>query len=124
MNTAVRFSIIICAIFSLTMLSGCQEQAKQAVEDENIQLKETIQKQQTEISQLKKARDINGTVLQEVLSELQKCQTENLQLKQQKTPAKSPKVQTPDEKAKIQQGIEQLRQLQRESAERMRKEGK
>lgn len=113
MNTIARFTLIIAVITTVMALSGCQE-------GNTTQLNETIQNQQTEISQLKNEKDTSGILMQEVLKEFEKCKSENSQLKAEVKSLKKRLSETPAVRERVQKGIEELRRLQRESAEKMR----
>lgn len=122
-------SIVIIAI-TATLLTGCQDQLKKDLTDcrqENTKLQSTLNTQQEEIAKYKKIEEAYGFTLMKAMMENEKLKAEIAKLKAAKPAQK--KEMTPEQRERMRKGIEELRKLQKESAEKMRlerlkKEGK
>lgn len=134
MNRA-RMTGISVFMVSVIMLGGCQnQQAKQQLAEcrqEVSKQEETIQNQQEEITKLKKIEQNYAAAMIDTITNLQTIENENKRLKEQiaelkKNSAADKKASemTPEEKQNIKKGLQELFEMQKKSAERMKEKSK
>ncbi len=143
MKSTFTTLLILLAICSATcVLTGCEEANKLAqCEQSAADLQVKLNEQEKEVARLKVVEQSYGVALIEAITtnetmkkEMESLMKEVSQLKLTNTPEQkdievpgkevpqSKQTYTPEQQENIRKGMEQLRKLQQESAERMRKE--
>lgn len=111
---------------SAILLTGCQDEQLSQCRLENEELQKTIEAQKLELRKTGGAVMNSSQMVSFFVAENEKLMNEIKALKaaQQATPKPQTQkpAQTPEQKEKIRKGLEQLFELQRESAEKMKKE--
>jgi outer membrane murein-binding lipoprotein Lpp len=119
--------ILTIIVVSATLLCGCQEQQQLAdCQEQTAKLEQTIEQQKADIAKAEKAVDNSVSMVTELLFEdaydkkdLNDAQKEIEALKKENARLKAELSRTPEERANIRKGVEELMQLQKESAEKL-----
>ncbi len=114
MNLSQIATFAIVAV-SATFLGGCQDAELSECQEENLRLQSQVQGLTEQVAAGDKAQI--GSL--RIISDLN---AENLKLTKQVGSLKKALSQTPEQRARLQKGLRELREMQRKSAERMKKE--
>ena len=107
-----RIAMIATIAMAATLMTGCQDSQCQ---QENAQL-------QGQVETLTQQVEKSAAAQQNTMKIISDLNTDNQKLRNQVTALKKAASRTPEQKAKIQKGLQELYELQRKSAEKMRKE--
>ena len=130
--TISRILTVLTVSLTLIALAGCQEQQAdnnsqpQQLADcqqENAELQAKIETQQAELEKLKESKEGMSAVLTELIIEMDKLKSENTKLKKSskinsQAPTNAPKKNNKN----IQQGLQELFELRKKSAEKMKQD--
>lgn len=124
-----KIAIITIIATAAIMLTGCQEQTKQQLagcQQENTKLQTQIETQQQALSKSDTALQNSVLMITEALIENEQLRRENAKLSKalesQSKPQSAKPAQTTEQKANIQKGLQELFELQKKSAEKMKNE--
>lgn len=125
-----RIAAITIITITATLLTGCQDAQITSEQDaqlaqcqqENVDLTQKIEQQKQALSKSEMMILNSVKMTSEILIENEELRKQNIELTKALKNLKKAKAQTPEEKAKIQKGLQQLFELQRKSAEKMKKD--
>lgn len=126
---AAKITLIAIIVITALLLTGCQEEQLAQCQLENEELQKTVKELQLKLSKIGDAMMNSSQMVSVFAIENEKLMNEIKALKkaaeeaaEEKQTQKNAPEKTPEQTENIRKGLEQLRKLQQESAERMRKE--
>lgn len=129
--TISRIFVVLTVSITLIALAGCQEQQTDnnsqlqelaECRQENAELKARIEKMQLEYEKFAETKESAIQLSTELLIENENLRRENAELKETAKIKKKAENQTPEEKAKIKKGLQELFELRKRSAEKMKQD--
>jgi hypothetical protein len=118
----ILFCQVLAFIISIVLLNGCTNNELTTCQQENLELKNTIEAQKAKITEHEANAKTTLTFLQITAAEIQKCQKQVEQFKKEKELAAKRKKISPKRAEALKKGLEELKALREIKAKRMMEE--